>query len=364
MIRIVLMSLFAAACAGAAIFPEKEWAEKSPPSAGMHVVRLKQLEHYLGGRGMIVRSGWKVYEWGDVAKRGDIASAAKPLFTHLLFRAVETGRLKTVDTPIAEFEPRLGSINAGLGHKDMRITFRHAGNQTSCYGVSEAPGAAYNYNDWQMALFWDALVEGVWRVQSRNVDDKLFHPLLTDPIRCQDAPTMLAFGPRDRPGRTAISPRDFCRIGLLYLREGRWKNRQLLSKAHVRELTRSALPGSLPQSTGVAAEMLPGQRTIGSTRVPDNQTPHFGCYSWLWWVNNVRPSGTRLWPHAPPDTFCALGHANGLRGLAIIPSWDIVMSWNDTDLGKKPWANPDTDPHPLDQAFQLLKPAGKVTRGK
>ena len=352
------------ACAGAAIFPEKEWSQRSPESAGMNAGRLKQIEKYLGGRGMVVRSGWKVFEWGDVEKRGDIASAAKPLFTHLLFRAVETGRLNSVDTLVAEFEPRLQSINAGLGHKDARITFRHAGNQTSCYGVSEAPGEAFNYNDWQMALFWDALVEGVWRVQSRNVDDRLFHTLLTDPIGCLDAPTMLAFGPRDRPGRTAISPRDFCRIGLLYLRDGRWKNRQLLSRAHIRQLTRSPLPATLPQSTGVAAEMLPGQRTIGSTRVPDNQTPHLGCYSWLWWVNSVRPAGTRLWPSAPPDTFCALGHSNGMRGLAVIPSWDIVMSWNDTTLDKKPWTNPETDPHPLDEAFKLLKPSGKVRRQK
>jgi hypothetical protein len=352
----VLLLILTLAGAGAAVYPGKEWSSKPPEEVGLDPARLKQLEGFLGGRGMVTRSGFKVYSWGDVEKRGDIASAAKPLYSHLLFRALETGRLKSIDAPLAEFEPRLQSINAALGRKDARITFRHAATQTSCYGVSEAPGEAFNYNDWQMALFWDSLVEGVWRVQSRNVDRRLLNPILTDPIGCQDAPTMLAFGPRDRPGRTAISPRDFCRIGLLYLREGRWNDRRLLSRAHVRQLTRSALPPSLPQSAGVVAEMLPGQRSIGSTRIPDNQTPHLGCYSWLWWVNNIRSSGTRLWPSAPPDTYCALGHGNGMRGLAVIPSWDIVMSWNDTTLDKKPWPDQLRDPHPLDEAFKLIRP--------
>jgi hypothetical protein len=53
-----------------------------------------------------------------------------------------------------------------------------------------------------------------------------------------------------------------------------------------------------------------------------------------------------------------------MRGLAVVPSWDIVMSWNDTDLGKKQWPNPESDPHPLDEAFKLLEPVGKVKARK
>ena len=76
--------------------------------------------------------------------------------------------------------------------------------------------------------------------------------------------------------------------------------------------------------------MIPGQRSIGSNVVPDNQTDHDGCYSWLWWLNGVRRNGQRRWPDAPPDVYACLGHANGKRGMAVMPSQDIVLSWNDT----------------------------------
>ena len=53
------------------------------------------------------------------------------------------------------------------------------------------------------------------------------HPLLTDLIGCEDNPTFMAFGEQDRPGRLGISPRDFARFGLLYLRGGMWNGKQL-----------------------------------------------------------------------------------------------------------------------------------------
>ena len=58
-------------------------------------------------------------------------------------------------------------------------------------------------------------------------------PLLAQPLECQDRPSLMAFGTRDRPGRLKISPRDFCRFGLLYLRGGAWRGRQIVSADHV-----------------------------------------------------------------------------------------------------------------------------------
>jgi hypothetical protein len=104
----------------------------------------------------------------------------------------------------------------------------------------------------------------------------------------------------------------------------------------------------------VAAEMIADQRTIGSRNIPDNQTDHYGSYSWLWWVNGIRKSGERFWPSAPAVVYSCLGHKHGKRGMAVIPEWDIVLSWNDSLLDKKPWNDPEKDPHPLDEVFRLL----------
>ncbi len=346
---IAVLALASSFAARSAIFPGRDWVRRTPVMVGMDVARLDEVRTYLGGRGCIVRYGCLAYTWGNYTARGDVASAAKPWYSTLLFKAIEEGLLPGLDTAAVEFEPRLGSINAALGFKDTNITFRHFANQVSCYGVRESPGAAYDYNDWQMALFWDTLFLGVYGATYATVDAAVLHPRLTDILQCQDNPTFMAFGTSDRPGRLGVSPRDFARLGLLYLHRGNWNGTQVLSQAHATLAVSSPIPLSIPRTAGQPSEMIPGQRTIGSTLVPDNQTDHDGGYSWLWWVNGVRRNGDRKWPDAPPDVYACLGHSNGKRGMAVMPSQQIVIAWNDTTLDTRP-----SDPHPLNYVFKAL----------
>ena len=102
-----------------------------------------------------------------------------------------------------------------------------------------------------------------------------------------------------------LSPRDFARFGLLYLRGGRWGDRQLLPREAVRRAVASPLPADLPRTAGKKADMLPGQRSIGGS---NNQTDHHGSYSYLWWTNGVDREGKRNWPGVPADAYAALGH--------------------------------------------------------
>ena len=317
--------------ADAAVYPGDTWEVREPAIAGLDATGLAEFGERVGGRGCVVRAGYLVYTWGDAARRGDVASAAKPWYAHFLLRALEDGRIPSLDQPVVEIEPRLREINQALGFKDRRITWRHMANQISCYGVSEPPGTAYDYNDWQMALFWDSLFLGVYGATWDNVDETVLHPLLTDLLGCEDNPTFMAFGTGDRPGRVGVSPRDFARFGLLYLRGGRWRDRQLISPEHARMAVSSSLPNTIPQTAGVAAAMIEGQRTMGSTRVPDNQGDHLGSYSWLWWLNGVSRTGERNWPSAPVDSYGALGHG-GREGMIVIPSLDLIVSWNESGM--------------------------------
>lgn len=337
-------------------FPDREWRQRTPQEAGLDAERLDQLAQYLGGRGMVTRDGYEVFTWGDARRTADVASAVKPWFTHFLVEAVQSSRLPDFDTPVALYRPELLTLNGLLDHKDGRITFRHCATQTSCYGVQEAPGTAFDYNDFQMALFCDTLFTKVYGVPMADVDDRLLSPLLTSRLECEDRPSLLAWGDSDRAGRLRISPRDFCRFGLLYMRGGVWRGQTIVEPELAHFVTHSPLPANLPRTQAEPAEMLPGQRTLGSTTLPDDQTDHFGSYSWLWWVNGLRASQTRLWPDAPADTYACLGHRHGKRGMAVIPAWDIVISWNDTTLDQKPWPDMQTEPHPLNEAFRLLRP--------
>jgi CubicO group peptidase (beta-lactamase class C family) len=351
-LAIVIPALLAAASCRHEVFPGQHWRTMTPAEAGLDAAALDRLRDYMQGRGCIVRHGCMVYTWGDAEERGDVASAAKPWYSFFLFKAIEEGRLAGVDEKVSGYVPCLESLNAGLGFKDRGQTFRHLATQTSCYGVSEAPGTAFDYNDWQMALLVDTLFLGVYGAAHTTMDDNVLHPILSDVLQCEDNPTLCAFGADHHAGRLAVSPRDFCRFGYLYLHEGRWKGRQVLSKEHVRMCTTSPLPGSFPRTQAVPAEMCPDQRSIGSERVPDNQCDHEGSYSWLWWTNGVNRNGERHWPDAPTDAYAALGHRNGMRGMAVIPSLDIVLSWNDTALGDMKGTS-----NPLDEAFRLLRDA-------
>ncbi len=310
------------------VFPGKTWATRTPKDVGLDLNKLKEFSRFVGGRGCVVRHGYMVYSWGDVGRRADVASACKPFYSHFLFKALEDGKIESLDEKVVRWEPRLTHINETLGSKDSRITWRHFANQTSCYQLVEKPGAAFAYNDWQMALFWDTLFLKVYGATYENVDERVFHRLLTDPLQCQDRPTMMAFGTKDRPGRVGISVRDYARFGLLYLRRGNWNGRQLISKEHATTAVTSPLPNSIPRAGRKAARMIPGQRSLGSKNEPDNQTDHHGSYSWLWWINGVDRNGMRFWPDAPHDTFGGFGHG-GPRAMWVMPGLDIVVSYND-----------------------------------
>jgi CubicO group peptidase (beta-lactamase class C family) len=313
------------------VYPGKTWERRPPAAVGLDDAKLEAFAAAARGRGCVVRAGYLVFTWGDHTRRGDVASACKPWFTHFLLKALEARTIPSLDEKVIRWEPRLGEINAALGHKDRDITWRHLATQTSCYGVAERPGTAFDYNDWQMTLFSDTLFQKVYGAAYETVDAQVLHPLLTDVLECEDAPTLLAFNIDNRPGRVGVSPRDFCRFGLLYLRKGMWKGKRLIGEESVALATKSPLPATLPRAGMTAAEMIPGQRSIGSLRIPDNQCDHEGSYSMLWWVNGTNAAGKRLWPEVPVDAYGAFGHG-GPRAMAVIPSLDLIVSWNDAKL--------------------------------
>lgn len=333
------------ACSGWAdvVTPGKHWALRSPEEVGLSRAKLDALRDLVGGRGCVVRHGYMVYSWGDLAQSEDVASAVKPVISTLLLMAVQDGVLKGVDDPVARFEPRLRQLNGG---KDAAITWRHLASQTSGYGLAERPGVAWAYNDCALALYFDTLIGRVYR---RPADDVLA-ARIARPLGFEDRCTFDAFGREDRMGRLAVSVRDFARFGLLYLRHGKWAGKQMLRHDLVRMALNSPVPADTPRSGGRDADMLPGQRTLGGGK---NQTPTGpGFYSFNWWTNGKDRAGRRLFRDAPPDTFLASGHG-GIRNLWVIPSLDLVVSWNDAsveDLDDSP-SNPNTK---CNQAAKLI----------
>jgi CubicO group peptidase (beta-lactamase class C family) len=323
------------------ICPAKTWQAATPESVGLRPDRLAELAKLVEGRGCVVMHGRMVYDWGDLSRSADVASAVKPVISTLMLMAVRQGKLESPDSPVSAVVPALKDLNGG---KDANITWRHLGSQTSGYGLVERPGEAYAYNDYALALYYDALMDGVYGKDGTAV----LRELIAGPIGFEDPFSFDAFGKDDRRGRLAISVRDFARLGLLCLRDGRWGDRRVLPEGLMRDALGSVVPVGTPRSSGTDADMLPGQRTHGGGK---NQTPTGpGYYTFNWWVNGIGPGGKRLYVDGPPDLYVAGGHG-GKRMLIVIPSLDMVVSWNDSPIDDH-----DTSPgNPMTRCNRAVK---------
>lgn len=328
------------------VFPGDVWAARAPAEVGLAEADLAELARHVGGQGCVVRHGYLVYSWGDTAKSGDIASAVKPIISTLLLMAVQEGRLKSVDDPLADVEPRLRDLNGG---KDAGITWRHLASQSSGYGLAEAPGEAYAYNDFALALYYDTLMNRVYQ----QAGTRVLRERLGDLMGFQDHYTFDAFGRNDRAGRLAMSVRDLARIGLLYLRNGRWVNRQLLRPDLVELAIASPIPATLPRSAGKDVDMLPDQRTLGGGKNQTAVGP--GVYSFNWWLNRIDGEGNRLFVDAPSDVYGAFGHG-GQRALWIFPSLDLIVAWNDSPIDDHD-ASPGNASTRMNQAARIIRGA-------
>src|SRR5207253_1159217 len=124
---------------------------------------------------------------------------------------------------------------------------------------------------------------------------------LAEPLGFQDRCSFEALGANRIQGRLAVSVRDFARFGLLWLRGGRWNDRQILNPQSVKIALTGIVSADLPLTSGREMPMLPGQRSIGGGR---NITPIGpGYYSFNWWLNGTDKQKRRLFVDAPPDTF-------------------------------------------------------------
>lgn len=178
------------------MFPEDSWQTKLPEELGLNAEILDDLSAKLGGRGCVIRDGYIAKSWGEQEKVADWFSSAKPVFSTLLFFAVEEGLVKSVDQPVAEF-------GWALEEKDRSMTFRHLGAMTSGYARPEVPGNAWSYNDFAIQLYQKTLFDRVYREDAKKVAE---HPERLCALRFQDG---LVF---NKKRRISASVRDFARI--------------------------------------------------------------------------------------------------------------------------------------------------------
>jgi len=314
-------------------FPKEHWETRSPSQLGINPAALERFKAHLNipeAAGVVVRNGYLADSWGQVDGKIGWMSATKPVFSTLLFFAIERGLLRGADDLV-------GKWGWNLSPKDRTMTFRHLANMVSGYACQDPPGVAWAYNDFAIKLFHLTL-------------ERVFGKGLNDIAADCFAPLGLENGElfETKLYHVKTTPRDFARIGWFWMNRGMWDNRQVLPSKYFDAYMKPDVPADLP---GTATPRADDYLKIGSFGGSHNQTLYDGrgAYGFCWWFNTqVGTTGRRFWPDAPADAVLCIGY--GGKVLVMLPSRGLMAAV------KGNWGNPEPGKPEaiMNQALKLL----------
>jgi len=331
--------------------PAGQWAHKTPAEVGMDAARLKDAIQFMqshettsprrdfsdqeivngkllasipteraGTNGLVIRRGYVVAEWGDTERPDPTYSVAKSMLSTMAGIALDRGLIGKVDDPVAALIKDGGYDSP----QNSRVTWRHHLQQesewegemwgknanfigTEAFGRAErkpraiqSPGAFYEYNDVRINRFALSLLRIFKKPLPDVFRDEVMNPIgasstwkwvpYTNAYLDIDGKRMASVSGGTRwGGGVWINSYDMARFGLLWLRNGKWGSKQIVSPGYVKMATTPSAHG------------------------PD--------YGFLWWLNTKQA----LWPGSPADAYRAVGQGGNI--ILISPSHDLVVVW-------------------------------------
>jgi CubicO group peptidase (beta-lactamase class C family) len=269
---------------------------------------------------LIIRHGYIVAEFGETTRPDPTYSVAKSMLSTVAGVAVARGLIRDVDEPVAN------TIKDG-GYDSLHnrlVTWRHHLQQesewegvmwgknanflgTEAFGEGEMkpreiqpPGSYYEYNDVRINRFSLSLLQ-LFKKQVPDVfRDEVMNPIGASNtwkwVPYANSYTMIdgkrvasVSGGTRWGGGVWISSYDEARFGLLWLRRGKWGNRQIVPEPYVKLATTPSAHG------------------------PD--------YGFLWWLNSTG----KEWTGSPTNMFEARGAGGNI--IMVDPTHDLVVVW-------------------------------------
>ena len=343
---------------GAHPTPGDEWATAAPDTLGWDGQALAAAQDFYGGLEsaafMVIYRGQPVVSWGAVADEHYVASVRKSLLNALYGVYWDRGVVRLDETlaelGIQDSDPALTDAERQATVEQLLLS-RSGIYHSALYDAgwsrympepgSKAPGEYWIYNNWD----FNALGTIFEQVSGTSIH-AAFATEIAKPLKLQDfdesdveyqnksilAERMMGNASDHDLYLFRVSTRDLARFGLLYLNEGKWGQRQVLSKAWVQRST----------------EGVPTEYTFGTgldTR-----------YGYLWWVDVGETRRLKFGEFKDKVVI-----ASGSRGqfLLIIPSLDLVIAHTTAITGgASTWAQVSRRvfgaPEVSDQAFERL----------
>jgi CubicO group peptidase (beta-lactamase class C family) len=287
-------------------YSQNNWKLSAPEVQKMDKVILDKLNLHIKSslphmRSLLIaRHGVLIYEEYYNGANGNglqnIQSMTKSITSALIGIALNDGSIKDLDQKVMDYFPEYKEVIRDSLFRN--ITIRHLLTMSS--GMDEAPpmsdiniksalsqklvskpGLAFRYSSPSSHLLSGILEKATGKTLLEYAEDKLLEPLDINEITWYKDKNGLPLG----CGSSLWKPRDILKIGQLYLDEGVWNGKHILSRKYIKESTKTQITGDF----------------YGS-RVN---------YGFLWWTDLF------------PQGYSARGF--GDQYLLIIPEMDLVV---------------------------------------
>jgi len=344
-----------AAVKAMAPWPTTGWAESTPEDQGMSTALLTDAFRYAFSRSakgvVVIRNGYLVGEhygpaW-DASTRQQAFSVSKSFTSSLLGMLMDDGVITGPDQAAADFIPEwndpqhgavtvghLLSMDSGLEYNLLTDPLLLISRDQSAYAVGlpmqHVPATKWVYHNAACQVPSRIILEATGMQPGEFAAGRLAG-VIGMPTATWDT---------DRAGNTltymgvVASPRELAKFGYLFLRQGQWDGRQVVSADYVQSATR-----------------------------PSQSLNPF--YGYLWWLNTA---GLAM-PDVPADAYAALGFEE--KRIYVVPSLDLVAvrlgdpdgAWDDNAfLGRVcaavtgSVATPKAAEHPLAERDEAARP--------
>lgn len=343
---------------GAAYYPPAgAWAKKAPADVGMDAAKLNAAFEFARQRetnwprdfstqekifgtklgsmptqrpatgGVVIRNGYVVGEFGDVNAVAPTYSVAKSMLSTVTGIAVREGLIKDLDATVGA-QVKDGGYDSP---HNAKVTWRHHLHQESewegemwgkkhdfvgtvAFGDGErkprtlqAPGSHYEYNDVRINRFALSLLRLFKKPVPEVFRDEvmipigasstwLWVPYVNSYVDVDGHQMASVSGGTRWGGGVWISAMDMARFGYLWLRNGKWGDKQIIPPAYVKQALQ-------PSANG-----------------PD--------YGFLWWLNTKGGAKT-----LPTNAYQAQGA--GSNTIFVSPDHDLVIVWRWHGGGKE-----------------------------
>ncbi|WP_407654036.1 serine hydrolase domain-containing protein [Aquimarina gracilis] len=274
--------------------------------------------------GLIIKNGYIIAKWGDIERVDMTFSVTKSYLSTVAGLAFDNQLISSLDAPTYK---HLWDRTFD-GNHNRKITWRHLLTQSSDWSGQlwggydwadrppkegniddwknrplNEPGTVFEYNDVRVNLLAYCLLN-VWRKPLPQVlKEKIMDPIGASTtwrwfgyenswVNIDGIKMQSVSGGGHSGGGLFVNTLDHARFGLLFLNNGNWNGKQLLSKKWIEEATKPSLANS--------------------------------NYGFMWWLNQ---KGTRHWEGLPEHLYYAAGFGGNFividhkRNLVVVTRW-------------------------------------------